>query len=469
MSTGRLWLFLAVGLPVLASLLATMSTVDLAYHLRAGSEILVTGAIPTEDTWTFTAAGTPWVDQQWAAQIVLALVDRLGGWTGLVLFRAALIAVIFGSSLLILRRRGLASRTSALLVLAAFAVAAPALALRPQLLGMVCFVFALVLVADRRRHPRRLWLVPMIVLVWANLHGSFFLGVVILGLAWLEDLHDGVTSPHRLLVVAAVSGVAACLTPFGPGVWSYALGLSVNPAVTARITEWQPTTIRDVSGLLFFASVAGIVAMIARRGCATAWPTLATLATFALIGLYAERGLAWWPLVAIYSIARTPILPGADRVRVEPRIARTLNAVVAASLVLAVVALLPLWRPTDGATRAPAGLLKHAPGGVTDALRSRGMVGQRILNPQRWGSWFEKTIPEAQVAIDSRIEMFSEQVWDDYDRVKAGVGGWQDLVVNWGVTVVVLEVAETDVRDRFLAVGWRQIYEDRDGVILVRS
>ena len=85
MSLNRLWAFLAIALPVLAALIAPMSTVDLTYHLRAGAEILDSGAIPTVDTWTFTAAGQPWFDQQWGAQVVLAAVvparrlDR--GWS----------------------------------------------------------------------------------------------------------------------------------------------------------------------------------------------------------------------------------------------------------------------------------------------------------------------------------------------------------------------------------------------------
>ena len=47
----------------------------------------------------------------------------------------------------------------------------------------------------------------LLVAVWANVHGSFFLGPVILGLAWLEDVHDRVGSRHRLLAIAVVSGL----------------------------------------------------------------------------------------------------------------------------------------------------------------------------------------------------------------------------------------------------------------------
>src|SRR3990170_3094618 len=120
MSLASLWRFLAVALPVLASLIATLASVDLTYHLRAGHEILATGSIPTTDTWTFTANGQPWFDQQWGAQVLLALIERLGGWTGLAVARAVTVGFVFGTLALIVLRRGLPSRTAALLVLVAF-------------------------------------------------------------------------------------------------------------------------------------------------------------------------------------------------------------------------------------------------------------------------------------------------------------------------------------------------------------
>src|SRR3954470_22127786 len=100
-----LWAFLAVALPTLASLLAAMPAVHLAYQLRAGSEILDSRAIPATDGWTFIAFGLPWTDQQWGAQVLLALVFRAAGWTGLALLRAALVAVTCGLMLGLVRRR----------------------------------------------------------------------------------------------------------------------------------------------------------------------------------------------------------------------------------------------------------------------------------------------------------------------------------------------------------------------------
>ena len=281
---SRLWLFLAVALPVLAAVLAPMSSVDLTYQLRAGGEILDTRSIPTVDAWTFTAAGLPWVDQQWGAQVLLAIVYRALGWSGLVLLRAALTAVIVGATLSIARRRGLDDRTAAVLTVIAFVIAAPAMALRPQLFGMACFAIVLLLIVVRRDRPRALWTVPLIVAALANLHGSFVLAPVILGLAFVEDLYDRDSGARRTLIIAAASVVAACLTPFGLGVWAYAIGLTSNSGVTARTTEWQPTSLRDPSGFLFFASVAAVVVLIARAGKRVPWPTLLWIGLFAAIG-----------------------------------------------------------------------------------------------------------------------------------------------------------------------------------------
>ena len=476
MTLDRLWAFLAIGLPVLASLLASLPSVDLAYHLRAGDEILRTGALPAVDTWTFTAAGTAWTDQQWGAQVLLTGVYRALGWTGLAVLRAALVGSIFACLFVIGRRRGLGERRAAWLTLAAFFVAAVTLALRPQLFGMALFALVLLLVVDRRAHPMRLWAIPFLVVVWANLHGSFFLAPLVLGLAWLEDVDDHVAGAHRVLLIGVVSAIAACVTPTGPLVWAYAVGLSLNSQVTQRITEWQPTSLRDIQGILFFGSAMAVVVLIGRRGRMTSWPALAWLGVFFLIGTYAVRGVAWWPLAAVAVIAGrllTEPEPGPDPVR-EPRpdsrLIRRLNVGVVAVLILAGVALLPIWRPTDPGLDAPVGVVGAAPPGITGALRDQVAKGERIFNPQPWGSWFEFALPDNPVALDSRIEMFPPAVWEANERVGSGGAGWERQLADWGVSWFVAanddKAAEASQVARLQAAGWTVTYRDDDGVVL---
>jgi hypothetical protein len=465
----RLWAFLAIGLPALAALIANLPSTDLTYHLRAGAQILDGGGIPSSDTWTFTAYGAPWTDQQWGAQVILALAYRLGSWTGLVVLRMVFTAVIFGCLFLIGRRRGLVARDAALLTLAAFLVTAVALGLRPQLIGMALFAVVLTLVTDRRSHPGRLWLVPVIVLVWANIHGSFFLGPLVLGLAWLEDVYDRAPRRHLALAVAVVSVAAACVTPFGPAVWAYALGLSTNRFVTERITEWQPTSLHDVPGMLFFGSAMAVVVLMARRGARTAWPTLAWLAVFFVIGTYAIRGVAWWPLGAVAAIAgvlvTSRIADPAHPETLGTPMMRKLNVVVVGILLIAGVALLPVWRPIEPGLETPAGIVGNAPPGITGALRTLARPGDRVFNPQPWGSWFEFDLPDLPVAIDSRIELFPASVWDAYEGIVDGVEGWQAQLEQWKVSLVVVGAPDPGMEARLTSAGWQLLYMDKDGSV----
>ncbi len=471
MSMPRLWAFLAIFLPVLAAIIANLPSVDLAYHLRAGGQILDGAGIPTTETWTYTAAGAAWLDQQWGAQLLMATVYRTLGWTGLILLRAGLIGLTFGLLFVIARRRDVASRPAALLTLTAFVIAAVALALRPQLFGMACFAITLFLVTERRRHPGWLWAVPLVVLVWANLHGSFFLGPLVVGLAWLEDLADKAPKASRTLAVAIVSALAACVTPFGPMVWVYAAGLTLNPEVTERIGEWQPTSLRTIPGILFFASVMGVVMLLARNGTKASWPRLAWLAVFFLIGVYAIRGVAWWPIATAALIAGWLVAPMAEGMveRTGTRVMRRLNVVVAGLLILVAIALLPAWRPIDEGVDAPTGVVGMAPSGITAALRDISGPDDRLFNPQIFGSWFEFALPDLPVALDSRIEVVPPEVWDDYQAVIDGVEGWQDLLARWGVTIVVTLDGDDALDARLAANGWREIHRDDDGAVFVRS
>ena len=148
--------------------------------------------------------------------------------------------------------------------------------------------------------------------------------------------------------------------------------------------------------MLFFGSVAAVVVLIARRGTRTSWPTLAWLGVFAAIGAYAIRGVAWWPLAPCRHRRHAP-----DGARARPeRAARTRRSSGASTWSWpgrssSRVALLPVWRPVDPDLQAPAGVVGNAPPGITAVLREIAGPGDRVFNPQTWGSWFEFALPDA--------------------------------------------------------------------------
>src|SRR5262245_12439043 len=119
LSTSDVWTVLVVAAPAMLVLLTRMGTPDLAYHLRAGTEWLGTGIVARTDTFTFGAAGLPWLNQQWGAQILLARAFRAGGWHGLAILRVSLVIATFAAVLAACRARGASPRASAFLTVAA--------------------------------------------------------------------------------------------------------------------------------------------------------------------------------------------------------------------------------------------------------------------------------------------------------------------------------------------------------------
>lgn len=468
LSLDRLWLVIAIGLPVLIALLVPLPAVDLAYQVRAGDEILRTGSLPGVDTWTFTVAGTPWVDQQWLAQVLLALGYRAGGWELLVVVRAAVVALALGCSIAASLARGAGPRMAAILGLLVFALAAPALALRPQLFGIAIFAALLWLIATRDAHPRRLWLAPILVALWANLHGSFVLAPLVLGYAWLDDVARG--RPWRTTLALLVVGVLATfVSPFGPGAWTYAAGIGANPAITEHVSEWQRTTPFTVPGALFYASAIATLLVMVRGRSALRWPDWLWILGLFAIGIWTVRGLAWWPFGAAYVVAAAlPVVMGAiarpAAVGSPPR-ARPASPAAAILVIvfgLAIVAALPWWRPADPLT-GRAGMLTYAPSGLARAVATEVPPGTRVFVPQTWASWFEWAAPGSAYYLDSRFELFPADVWAGYASIAAGGPEAQATLDRWAVDAVVLPSGADPL------AGWQAVYDDTDGVLLVRS
>ncbi len=464
LSFDRLWVWIAIALPAFVALLVPLPAVDLAYQVRAGNEILAARALPSVDTWTFTVAGTPWLDQQWLAQVLLAAGHRLGGWELLAVVRAVAVAASTGLVVASSRARGASPRTASILALAAFALAAPALALRPQLLGIVLFAALLWLVAARERHPRAYLMAPVLVAFWANLHGSFVLGPAILGYAWLSDV--AAQRPARTSFAVLVAGTLATLVnPYLAGAWAYAAGIGANPAIAGQVAEWQRTSPLAMPGLLFYPSVAVAVFLMIRRRAVVAWPDWALLAAMAVLGAWAVRGVAWWAFAMAYLLAGALRADTTELPARAPR-ASQVNAVTAAVLGVLIVVALPWWRPRDPLT-GRAGLLTYAPSGLAAqvaALTGAGSGGapRRLVVPQTWGSWFEWAAPDAAYFIDSRFELFPASVWDDYGALP----GPEAMAVldRWEVDAVVAPPGVPAPPG-----AWERVYADADGALYVRG
>ena len=188
--------------------------------------------------------GADWLNQQWGAQLFLGSTYRLGGWNAIVLLHASVDVARVRVHLPGVPSPGRVDADRR----------APQ---RRRLLGGPAEP-GHASAADRAScssrsrsgswragatHPRALWVVPALMLVWVNVHGSFVLAPLLLGLAWLEDRKDspghGSHDPRR---VRARASSPRSRTRSACGVWAYAASDRHEPHDQARVTEWAPPT-----------------------------------------------------------------------------------------------------------------------------------------------------------------------------------------------------------------------------------
>jgi len=474
-SLDAAWATVAVLVPVTVTFFSRTLAIDLAYQMRAGELMLSSHRLLETDPFTFTRFGEPWLNEQWGAQVLLGALYRAGGWPLIDLSRGLLVGVIVALLYLACRARGVGARTASLLTIAGWLVGIEIInQLRPQLFAFVLFALCVWALATRHGHPWRIWIVPASVVPWVDIHGSFPLTVVLLCFAWLEDRGTDRGLARRSLLAAAASIALTFVNPYGPRVWTYVWDLSTHPIVSRQVAEWGPPSIHTWTGRFFFASLLAIAVWLARRGRPTGWVPLIELGTFAVLSLLAIRGVAWWGLYAPVVVAGL-IADGKPARAVAPSSEdlpdrSPINAVIIAALALVACVGFASLTGTDPNTGAPA-MLTLAPEQLIEAVRANVPPGTHVFASELQASWTEFSAPEFPLAVDPRIEIFPQEIWDDYFVVSTGREGWQDVLNRWNVDALILH---PDQDSGLLAVigrdpTWRLVADSDDGSVYVRT
>lgn len=454
---STVWAVLAIGLPALAVFVGTIGVIDLAYQIRAGNIMLDTHSILTAEIFSFVGEGGTWLNQQWGSQVLIATAFRAGGFSALQVLQSFLVGGVAALLYLTCRRRGADARTSAVCTITALVLSFPTMGMRPQLFGVLAFAaFLYILSVPHRR--ALLWTLPVLSIVWANTHGSFFFIPILFGFAlaesWILRRNSG-----GLIPVAALSVGATLLNPFGLDVWRYVIDLATNPVVRTTIREWQPVSVATPFGWAFFTSVFVVFALVARRRTPVTWVQMAWLALAFGVGLMAVRGMAWWGLIAA-SIVATLLAESPASMKSEPTGSPSMNRFIIGTIVIGWLVLAP-W------TREPR--LDWAPEKLVATVRDTTPPGTRLFVAEPWGSWFEFRLPSRPVFVDPRIEVFPAEVWRDYHSVLQGRADWPAILERWDVDVV---AAETDwpVVDFMRAdPDWTLVTENEEGAVFARD
>lgn len=246
------------------------------WHTKVGEHILSTARLITTDAFSFTCAGEPWISRQWLAECVMALLDRLGCFDGLLLGTATLLAGLYTWVAYRLICAGMNWVLAVLLVVLTLLASAYHLHARPHLVTLLLLGWTFARLCDfeagRKTLRSLFWMVPVFVL-WANAHDGMLGGLATLTLAvlgWtvyrLLGLSSSVCSLRQMLALAGLL-IACTLTilvnPFGlelPQTW---LTLLRSPVVAQVMAEHAPIWSRPVGltvalfGLLYVAALLG--------------------------------------------------------------------------------------------------------------------------------------------------------------------------------------------------------------------
>lgn len=247
---GPLAIFGGVLLLLAAAGRSLLNDPDIYWHTTVGRWILDHG-FPTTDPFSFTHAGDPWIAKEWLSQIVLAGAEDVGSWVAVVLVGAVAGALAVGLVARALRAH-LRPVPALLLSLSTFVLIAGHLLARPHALALpilAAWTAGLVRAVDERRPPA--WWLVALMLLWANVHSSFLIGLALAGALALDSAAqaegpDRVRTLKPWLLFGVAATVVTWVTPYGPGSFLAAVKvLSVGDSL-AIIGEWQPADFSEL-------------------------------------------------------------------------------------------------------------------------------------------------------------------------------------------------------------------------------
>ncbi len=240
-------LVLVVSGLLLALVWAEPRPIDDLFIALAGGRDIMAGKLGAPDTWSFTTGGRIWLDQNWGSHVLFYGAWVAAGTKGLLLLKALLL--VAGTACLALagRVRGAATPVAILVGATVFAASRSYVDLRPSLVGVVLAAAATWTLGRAATSTAWLWITVAVVTVWANMHGSFILG---LGLLGVFAIAIGIAVPRRLPTTLGATAVATALaafaTPFGLDNLRHPFVVAMDPAWRA-IAEWTPLFAKDVT------------------------------------------------------------------------------------------------------------------------------------------------------------------------------------------------------------------------------
>jgi hypothetical protein len=485
---------------------------DIWGHVNYGQWMLEHRALPAEDPFTPLAEGVPVVCTAWGGQVLFALAERVFGAAGVSnLFAVTVFATILllvrayyhRSSSLVAAHAGLA--LAFLLILGRHAI------VRPEIFGGFCLAVMLWLIARSpgwsslpgrevevrcwRDEPWSLWLgVPVLFACWANLHGSWIVGLAVLGCLFAGRvievvMHDRLSAIQndretwRWFLLGELAAAAVLLNPYGVELYVNVLTFGKN-ANLKDILEWYSLKMVDLEGLCM---IGGLLALLVawRFSKVAIKPSEALLlALFAWSVCSSIRMINW--LAPIFGFALAPHLADVWR-QASTRIreldewdallsTRSFRTTAMCGLLVWIAFAFCPFSDFLLASKPRANAHLYAEGtplGVTRFFRENPPKQGMVLAPQWWGDWMVWDGPKnLRVVMNTNaVHVAPRRVWKDYMALADGRPEFERTLDRYGIDTVVIhkELQPTLWTGLRKQGGWRVIYQDADAVVFGRK
>ncbi len=483
---------LAPALVFIATAIDRNYQTDLWHHLARGRAIVTEGRLLDVDRFTYTVHGQPLQDVNWGWQVVFYRLYTVGGLPLVQVVNSAILAMMMAVLVGLTWRRSGSLLVSVAVCIFAFFGLWQLLIIRPQTLSLLLFV---VLYATLEAAPRRrglLFLPPLILTVWVNVHGGFPIGLVLIGCYVLAAVIEGfgraggvspllprnrgLTPPARpmaWLLCLTASVAATLVNPYGWRVYHY-VGLTSDRASGRPIDEWLPPGMHLLTGKVWVLSLLLLLVLFAWSRRRPSWSEICLICGFLPLACGSVRMVAWWLLICapILAARLTDLWPRLQQLDVTDDHPSPGNALACGVLVAAMVLSLP-WLEAFNPVLARPGRAHRTETDlqlIADRLSAEG--GGRIFTRFAWGEYLGWSLaPRYTVFMDGRIEIIPDEIWLQYSAVTRGRADWEDILTNYGVNCLLLDASGYH-HDLLPLVerspAWRQVEQRGDAVLFVR-
>lgn len=484
--------FIEVLILLLVFIMAARTPIDtdMWWHLQAGKLSVQNTQPLTTDLFSFTRAGSNWVNHSWLAEASMYLVYQVGNYWGLGVWMALLVTITLAFTYHQMNGAPLYKAFWLILgVTVMFWVWSP----RPQLYSLLLFAILISILESSETKPQRLRWLPLIFCLWSNLHGGYVLGFLLLflwvagkGIDFIRFAEGSLSAfwqeAKPYFIWGGVSLLSVLINPNGIQTWLIPFKTVGVKVLQTLIDEWASPDfhVLALQPFLIFISVLWLVMVLSPRKV-RGFDLLGTV-ILTVMSLMAKRNFGPLVLFALPVGARYgwPIVqnlnnrlvdwrehrnkPSRQPKQIPDGVRRVVNLLIVAGLaVIAVIKAYTVAQPI----MVEGYIAQSYPTGALNYLAERDFSGN-LFNAYGWGGYIDWTMPQIKVFVDGRTDLFGDEILSDYLTFLYAQPNWQVIPDRWDFHWVLVE-PEAPLADQLRAAGWRTVYQDPVSVLLTQE